>query len=142
MTWEVMALLTSRAQGHGMNKAMKKLLPILVLVPFTVFSLAVTFREGYFGFLTLAAREPWALQLLLDLVIAFFLIGTWIRKDARARGLPATPYLVAILFLGSIGALAYFVHRAFAEARRPLDEAGSPDAVGDAVGDVHHLRNT
>lgn len=94
-------------------------LPLLVLVPFTVFSLEVTFHHGYFGFLTLAGREPWALQMLLDLVIAFFLIGTWIRKDAKERGIPSFPYLVAIFFLGSIGALAYFVHRAFAGSRAP-----------------------
>jgi hypothetical protein len=98
---------------------MKKLLPLLVLVPFTIFSLEVTYTHGYFGFLTLAGREPWALQMLLDLVIAFFLVGTWIRKDAKERGLPSTPYLVATLFLGSIGALAYLVHRAFAGSRAP-----------------------
>lgn len=102
---------------------MKKLLPILVLLPFTAFSVEVTLREGYFGFLSLAAREPWALQMLLDLAISFFLVGAWIRKDARERGLPSLPYLVAIAFLGSIGALAYMVHRAFADGRKPATAA-------------------
>jgi protein-S-isoprenylcysteine O-methyltransferase Ste14 len=98
---------------------MKKLLPLLVLVPFTLFSLQVTYQQGYFGFIALAGREPWALQMLLDLVIAFVLVATWIRKDAKERGLPSTPYVVATLLLGSIGALAYFVHRAFAGSRAP-----------------------
>lgn len=91
---------------------MRNLLLALVLVPFTAYSSVVIVQNGYFGFLTLAAREPWAMQLLLDLTISLFLLGSFIRRDAREHGISATPYLVAMPFVGSIGALAYFVHRA------------------------------
>ena len=90
---------------------MKKLLPILVGVPFTAYSSYVTVTKGYFGFLTLSLQEPWAMQLLLDLFISVFLIGSWIRKDAPKHGIPALPYLVALPFLGSMASLAYLVHR-------------------------------
>lgn len=91
---------------------MKKIaIPLLVLVAFSAFSLWVTATEGYVGFLTLARDEPWGLQLLLDVAIACFLYSTWMVRDARERKLPVAPYLVAMLFLGSIGALAYLVHR-------------------------------
>jgi hypothetical protein len=91
---------------------MKKIaIPLLVLLAFSAFSLWVVATEGYFGFLTLARDEPWGMQLLLDVAIACFLYSTWMVRDARERGLPVVPYLVAMLFLGSIGALAYLVHR-------------------------------
>ncbi len=98
---------------------MKKLLPILVLLPFTVFSVEVILAKGYFGFLDMAMREPRGMQILIDLCISLFLVGGWIRRDARERGLPSLPYLVALPFLGSIGALGYLVHRAFAGERVP-----------------------
>jgi len=93
---------------------MKKWLPVLVLLPFTVFSVEVALKAGPLGFLTLAWREPWGMQLFLDLCISLFLVGGWIRRDAKERGLPFVPYVIALPFLGSIGALAYLVHRAFA----------------------------
>ena len=96
---------------------MKKILPALLLVPFTVYSTLVIVEHGYFGFLTLAAREPWGMQMLLDLSIALFLLGAWLRRDARERGLPALPYLVMLPFLGSIAALGYLVHRGIGASR-------------------------
>lgn len=90
---------------------MNKLAPLVILVVFTLFSTAVVVRHGYFGFITLALREPWALQMLLDLAIALFLVAGWLRRDARARGIEAWPYLLALPFLGSISPLAYLVHR-------------------------------
>lgn len=105
MTSEVMVGVTSGCQKPDMNKL------LMILVPFTAYSLFVIAKNGYFGFLTLAAREPWAMQMLLDLLIALFLVGSWIRRDARERGIPAAPYLVALPFVGSIAALGYLVHR-------------------------------
>lgn len=90
---------------------MKKVVPLLAVIPFTVFSVLVVARHGYFGFLTLAYREPWALQMLLDLTFALFLVGGWMRRDARKHNIPVTPYLVALPLLGSISALFYLVHR-------------------------------
>lgn len=82
-----------------------------VLAAFGAFSLWVVYGYGYTGFLTLAGKEPWALQLLLDLVIAAsFAIG-WMRADARKRGITAWPYIAVTLFGGSIGLLAYVVRR-------------------------------
>jgi hypothetical protein len=90
---------------------LKTLLPVLVGIPFTGYSCLVILEHGYFGFLTLAFREPWAMQMLLDLTVCLFLVGSWIRRDARTRGIPALPYLALLPFLGSPVALAYLVHR-------------------------------
>lgn len=94
-------------------------LPLVVLILFTTFSMWVALDQGYFGFLGLAGREPWGLQLLLDVAIACSLFSIWMVRDARQRGLPATPYLLGLLFLGSISALAYLVHRGLVASRAP-----------------------
>ena len=96
---------------------MKKLLASLVLLPLTVFSVIVIVEHGYFGFVTLSLREPWALQMLLDLAVALFFVGGWMRRDARAHGIPVMPYLLLLPFVGSISALGYIVHRSLAASR-------------------------
>jgi hypothetical protein len=85
----------------------------VVLVAFGAFSLWVTAGYGFTGFISLAAREPWALQILIDLAIACSFALGWLIKDARKRGLAAWPYVVATLLVGSFGLLAYAVRRAF-----------------------------
>jgi hypothetical protein len=91
-----------------------------ILVPFTVFSLWVVAGFGYTGFLALAAREPWALQMLLDLVIACSFATGWMFGDASKRGLPRPwPFLVTTIFLGSVGLLSYAIYRAIF-ARRAM----------------------
>jgi hypothetical protein len=87
------------------------ILALLVLVPFAAFSLWVVDGHGLTGFLPLAGREPWALQMLLDLLFACLIYATWLVPDARRRGIPAWPYLVLTLAAGSMGGLAYLVHR-------------------------------
>jgi len=90
----------------GMNR---RLVAAVVLLPFAVFSSWVVWRHGYLGFLSLARAEPWALQMLLDLVIACTIAIGWMRADARRNGVNALPYVIATLALGSIGPLAYLV---------------------------------
>ncbi len=106
----------------------KALLPLAVLVPFSAYSIWVILQKGYFGFIELAMREPWGAQMLIDLAISVFLFATWMRRDARERGIPAWPYLLALPFLGSIVSLVYLIHRAFASdspRARALDSAAA-----------------
>jgi len=91
---------------------------LLVLVGFAVYSAAVVVNYGYTGFLTLAGREPWALQMLIDLAIALVLFLVWAARDARARQLPYWPFAIATVLLGSVGPLAYLVARELRPARR------------------------
>lgn len=93
------------------NPRMKTIFLVVVWVAFTAFSCVVAWQHGFFGFLTLSAREPWALQMLLDLGIALALFGGFVIKDAREKNLRAWPWLIAMLVLGSIGALPYLLYR-------------------------------
>lgn len=84
---------------------------IVALVVFSIYTTGVVINHGYTGFLTLAWKEPWAAQVLIDLVIALTLFLTWMFRDAQAKKISPWPYIVLTLTLGSIGALAYMVHR-------------------------------
>jgi hypothetical protein len=86
----------------------------ILLAGFGAFSIWVVATRGYTGFLDLAGRERWALQMLLDLVIALSFAFSWVRRDARARGIAVWPYAIATVLLGSIGILAYCVRRGVA----------------------------
>jgi len=88
------------------------ILAAVVLVAFTAFSLWVIAGHGYTGFLALAGREPWGMQMLIDLVIACSFGLAWLSNDARKRGIPRWPFVIATVFLGSIGLLDYLVYRA------------------------------
>ena len=90
---------------------MRWLLPLTVLVIFGSASIWLCFEEGYFGFIHLALRERWGLQVLVDLTIALVLLMPHLIRDARARGIPAWPFVVTTVFLGSMGPLAYAVVR-------------------------------
>ncbi len=99
----------------------------LVLLPFAAWSTWLAADTGYFEFLRLAGREPWALQLLIDLVLSCALFTLWLVPDARRRGIAAWPYLLVTLAAGSMGGLAYLVHRAVVAHRAG---AGAAPSVG------------
>lgn len=89
---------------------------VATLVVFVIYSFAVALNAGFTGFLTVAANEPWGGQMLIDLVIALGLFLIWMHGDSREQGIPELPYLILTLTTGSIGALAYLVHRTAKQA--------------------------
>ena len=89
----------------------KALIAAAVLVPFVAYSLWVVAGFGYTGFLALAWREPWAMQMLLDLVIACSFGLGWLFADARKHSITTWPFVVATVLLGSVGLLGYVVVR-------------------------------
>jgi len=92
---------------------------VLLLAAFSLYTAQVVASDGLTGFLALALAEPWGGQMFVDLVIALVLFMVWMVGDARAHQIPAWPYVVAILATGSIGALAYLVHRETRLVRAP-----------------------
>ena len=92
---------------------------IAVFAVFSVYSALIIFDHGYTGFIELALTGGWAMQVFIDLCIALTLFLVWMFGDSKNRGLPFWPYLIATLTLGSIGALAYLVHRTIREGNEP-----------------------
>ena len=82
-----------------------------VFAVFTIYTVMVVVEHGYTGFIDLALTGGWGAQVFIDLCIALTLFLIWMVPDARERGIPFVPYIIAVLFTGSVGALAYLVHR-------------------------------
>lgn len=96
---------------------MRLIVLLAVFAAFTLWSLTVAIGHGPVGFITVALERPWAMQMLVDLGIALFVAWSWLRDDAKTRGIPAWPYIAATVTLGSIGVLAYLIHRELAKPR-------------------------
>jgi len=90
---------------------MRKGLIAIVFVPFLVFSLWVASTHGPLGFLDVAGREPWAMQMLLDLAIALFVVTSLVVRDARATGRNPWPWVAATVLVGSIAPMLYALTR-------------------------------
>jgi hypothetical protein len=108
MTSDVMAEVT--VENHTRDMSIRALV-LVVFVPFLLFSLWVGATDGPLGFLALAAREPWGLQLLLDLAISLGFVTTWMVLDARRRRVTVWPFVIATILLGSFGPMAYVLAR-------------------------------
>lgn len=102
----------SASRGAATTKRIAVLAAIALAV-FAPYSLWVMVTAGPVGFLPLAGREPWAMQMLLDLFLAVAIALSWLVPDAKRRGLTWWPY-VAFCALGSPMLLLYLVRRAFA----------------------------
>src|SRR5687768_6558872 len=113
MTSDVMADPHRRSQAADIpRRAQMRKGPIaLVFVPFTIYSVWVAASHGPLGFLEVAGREPWAMQMLLDLCIALFVVTVLVIRDARAQGRNPWPYVVATALVGSIAPMVYALTR-------------------------------
>lgn len=90
----------------------------LVLAAFSALNVAAFVTYGYIGsFEVLLSTLPGTL-VTVDLVISVTLILLWMWSDARERSLPFWPYAIVALLLGSVGTLAYLIHREL-RARAP-----------------------
>ena len=104
-------------------------LVIAVFAAFTVYTTGVVLDYGYTGFIDLALAGGWGAQVFIDLCIALVLFAIWMVPDGREQGINPWPYFIAILVTGSVGALAYLVHRTAKEARRSPAAPAKPAAA-------------
>ncbi len=90
-----------------MNK--KQWLVAIVLADFVALNAYVVWQYGYVGFVREVLSTLPGIAVMVDLTIALTLIAIWMWNDAKTRGVAVVPYLVAGLFLGSVGPLAYLL---------------------------------
>lgn len=94
----------------------------LVLAAFGGFTAYAIAAHGYVGFFEAVLASAAGVQVLLDAVIALTLVLVWMASDAHERGLPFWRYAATTFFLGSVGPLAYLIHREL-RARAPREAA-------------------
>ena len=113
----------TEAANRGSNLPLAVVLTT-VSIAFTTFTAVVLFDFGIIGFIEAAVANGATTQVSLDLILSIVVALSFIRGDARRRGLPYWPYVVATALTGSIGLLAYVIHRAAAgqpgEGKRTL----------------------
>jgi drug/metabolite transporter (DMT)-like permease len=85
----------------------RRLLAIAILIPFTLLTVYAVAQVGYIGLLDYHRHSPAGWQVFTDLVVALILVLTWMIPEARRSGRNPWPWVVATLFLGSIGPLLY-----------------------------------
>jgi hypothetical protein len=87
------------------------ILAFLVIAAFGVISTLALMDVGYLGIIEPHFRSWGGAQVFADLVILAVLACVWMARDARVSGLPAWPFILITLFLGSFGPLFYLVVR-------------------------------
>ncbi len=84
-----------------------RLIAILVLVPFSLFTLYVVAEVGYVEIFTFQKQGIAGWQVMADLVVALLLVLFWMVPDARQKGRNPWPWVALTLTAGSIGPLLY-----------------------------------
>ena len=84
---------------------------VLTLVAFVVWSLWLVHDEGLIGLHTLVWEQDGGAQVFGDLSVALVVAWAFVSKEARARGVPVLPYIIATPFVGSPALLACLIHR-------------------------------
>ena len=100
-----------------------------VLVGFAGLTTYSVVTQGYVGFFEALMANAATVTASVDLVIALTLVMVWMGRDAKAHDIPALPYVLLTLTLGSIGPLAYLIHRAGREHNSVPSPARAPLAA-------------
>jgi len=86
---------------------------------------------GYFAFIDVsiefATSSIWGAQILVDFLVAISIALGWVIADARKRELAYWPFVLLTLTLGSIGLLAYLIHRERVLHRANAQAGGQPE---------------
>jgi hypothetical protein len=91
----------------------------LVLIGFSALTVHAIATYGYIGYFQVLFSNLASIHLSVDIFIALTLVFVWMSVDARERGLPFWRYAAAGLFFGSVGPLAYLIHREVRARRAP-----------------------
>lgn len=87
------------------------LILITVITGFAILTTVALLKVGYFGILTPLFHSWGGAQVFADFVILAVLSCTWMRNDARSRGVAVWPFILITLVAGSFGPLFYLLIR-------------------------------
>lgn len=92
---------------------------VLVLAGFGAFTGYAIASYGYLGYFEALLSSLPGAHVGVDAVIALTLVFVWMSIDAKERGLPFWRYAAAGVLFGSVGPLAYLIHRELRASRAP-----------------------
>jgi Terpene cyclase DEP1 len=101
----------TQARAEGVRNTPLLLLLVAIWIAFVTFTIAVLIDYGLVGFIEAVVDNGAVTQVTIDLVLSIVIALGFIRVDARRMGLPYWPYLLATIASGSIGLIAYLIHR-------------------------------
>jgi hypothetical protein len=94
-----------------------------LLADFVALTIYAIVTEGYFAFvpasIAFATSSAWGAQVIVDFLLALGVTLGFVIADARQRGLNAWPFVALTFVLGSIGPVAYLIHRERAAGALP-----------------------
>jgi hypothetical protein len=93
------------------------LVPAVVIIPFTAWTVLAITKEGFIGFWPVLMNSYWGVQIWFDRLIsvtaAFFLL----QNRARAVGMKSEVWVIIVIFTGSIGLLLMLAQTIFLERK-------------------------
>ena len=114
-----------------MNRPHLALAALLLFSSYTAWTMAIADQSLLAFGLELLSRPDTA-QVVIDLYLLGAMAGTWIYRDARARGYPwvsILPYLALTMVFLSIGPLLYIVMVGYRGQRRKALKARASDSA-------------
>ncbi|WP_175254041.1 DUF2834 domain-containing protein [Pseudomonas sp. BMW13] len=114
-----------------MNRPHLALAALLLFSSYTAWTMAIADQSLLAFGLELLSRPDTA-QVVIDLYLLGAMAGTWIYRDARARGyswVSMLPYLALTMVFLSIGPLLYIVTVGYRGQRRKVLKARASDSA-------------
>lgn len=87
----------------------RRMLAIILLIPFIPLSLYAVYQVGYIGIFDYHRHSVAGWQVFSDLVIACILLLSWIVPEAKRNGQNPWPIILMTILLGSFGPLLYII---------------------------------
>jgi hypothetical protein len=108
---ESMSPKPSAADARGERRPLLLSFLVVLLGAWVAFTVMAFADHGVVGFMEAAVANSAVVQVLIDLGLSVLIALVFIHPDARRLGLPFWPYFIAAVLAGSIGLIAYLVHR-------------------------------
>lgn len=99
------------------------LVPAALSLVYLLFSLVAVVTEGPLGFWPNHSQSLWGNQVWLDLLLAVGVAWAFVVPEAKTLGMRPLPWLVGILFSGSIGLLAMVARLLYLREAVPVTAA-------------------
>lgn len=108
-----------------MNNKQLWMIPAIASLAFLAYSVWVMVTDGPFGFVAEHTRNPWGVQIGIDLVASVAVGLCFAVVKARKAGVRPVPWVVLTVLTGSIGLLAFCARLLYVGPERASNRAAA-----------------